>query len=299
MNATTAIEPGLHYSVPDETYRQWPAVSQTELKDSLRSPALCKWNQDHPAEPTEAMALGSAVHAAILEPERFARDYAVAPACDRRTKAGKETWAAFVADNADKHILKADKYDLCHALRRAVEMHDAAAALLACGNPEVSALWVDPVTGLDCKARLDWLADGAAGTIVDIKTCEDASPGGFARQAWRYGYHIQADYYLYGFTLIGLAADPETGRNPAFIIIAIEKRPPHLIGVYRMGDDSLNLGHDLAEQALATYKRCVVTGEWPGYSDQIEPLDVPTWAFNRKEDDNGRPAEVEIDTEGF
>ena len=44
-------------------------------------------------EQTPSLLLGSVVHCLFLEPEKFGAEYAVAPAVDRRTKVGKETFA--------------------------------------------------------------------------------------------------------------------------------------------------------------------------------------------------------------
>jgi hypothetical protein len=47
-----------------------------------------------PVQPTDAMKQGSLVDCLITEPQNFDRKYVVAPKVDRRTKAGKEAWAA-------------------------------------------------------------------------------------------------------------------------------------------------------------------------------------------------------------
>ena len=51
-------------------------------------------------EPTSAMTFGNAVHAAVLEHDRFMKEYSVAPKCNRTTKAGKELWAAALELNS-------------------------------------------------------------------------------------------------------------------------------------------------------------------------------------------------------
>lgn len=48
-----------------------------------------------------AMILGSLVHAMLLEPETVDSKFVVAPVCDKRTKAGKETWDNFKASLAE------------------------------------------------------------------------------------------------------------------------------------------------------------------------------------------------------
>src|SRR5690606_26886762 len=86
-------EPGLYPDVPADVYHRWPAASQTVLKIMRdRSPAHARQYMLTPPEPTPAMVLGAAIHAAILQPDVFARQYVRAPELDRRTRAGREAW---------------------------------------------------------------------------------------------------------------------------------------------------------------------------------------------------------------
>lgn len=61
-----------------------------------RSPAYYRYVKENPKEQTLAMLLGSVFHKLVPEPETFTAEYAVCPAVDRRTKAGKEVYQAFV-----------------------------------------------------------------------------------------------------------------------------------------------------------------------------------------------------------
>ena len=72
-------------------YHARPGVSKTKLWCLLNdTPAKFKWLQEHPEPPTAVMQFGSALHKYVLEPDGFADESAIAPQCDRRTKAGKE-----------------------------------------------------------------------------------------------------------------------------------------------------------------------------------------------------------------
>lgn len=77
-------------------YHAHPAISKSHLDLIARSP-LHYWARyidpnRVPTEPTDAMRLGTAVHTLTLEADQFEARYAVAPAVDRRYKAGKEAW---------------------------------------------------------------------------------------------------------------------------------------------------------------------------------------------------------------
>ena len=93
-------------SIPNEEYHARPGVSASMLKSMAsgwRSFEAEYITKTAPRKESAAMALGTAVHAALLEPEAFADEYAVIPeeCSDRRTKAYKE-WAA---NNGDRKTL--------------------------------------------------------------------------------------------------------------------------------------------------------------------------------------------------
>lgn len=54
-------------------------LSPSKIKDSLTSMKMYKWRIDHPMRETAAMELGTLLHMAILEPERFAKTYVKKP----------------------------------------------------------------------------------------------------------------------------------------------------------------------------------------------------------------------------
>ena len=89
-------------------YEDIDAVNKSTLWEMRKSP-LHYWHLTHdtPREDTKAMQLGRAVHAAILTPTAYKRDFAVTPDIDRRTKAGKEAYEAFCAEAEGKEILPA------------------------------------------------------------------------------------------------------------------------------------------------------------------------------------------------
>jgi len=276
MSAPTP-EPGVYHDVPYDEYAAWGAVNQSLLKQFRRSPAHARWWMTHQPEPTAAMIFGTAVHAAVLEPDRFASEYAMAPQVDRRTKAGREEWAAFLADLGDGTVLTAAEYGQCAAMREAVLRHPKAAALLAGdGRSEVSILWQHP-DGPRGKARLDRFTRFQGWpTVVDLKTTRDAQPWAFAKQAHQLGYHVQAAY-----TLEGLRYLSDVPRR--FFSVAVEKAPPYGVRVYEFDEQALEQGEREWRRYLAAHMRATEADEWPGYPDAIEPLVLPGYAIDVEE----------------
>lgn len=261
---------GLHPALSNADYRALDAVGKSDLDLIARSPAHWK----HAVrEETPALRIGSAVHCAVLEPARFAADYVTAPACDRRTKAGKEALAEFEAANAGKTVLSAEDAQLCTLLALSAQAHPRAASLLRYGQPEVSALWTDAEFGVRCRARIDWLT--AHGWVLDLKTTQDASRAAFARSCASYRYHVQAAWYLDGY----LAASGELPLG--FVFLAIEKAPPYAVALYELDAEAVEWGRRLARRDLARYAAARELDCWTAYPPEVQSLSLPRWALNQ------------------
>ena len=226
----------------------------------------------HEEKSSKALEIGSAVHMAVLEPELFAETYAIYPELDRRTKAGKEAFEAFITENTNKAFLSASDFQQCLALAESVKSHEKASKLLESGKAEQTITWDDLETGAPCKARPDFVTERMGSTfIVDLKTTEDASPRAFSRSAYKYRYHVQAAFYLDGY-------EQAHGVTPeAFIFVAVEKTPPYLVACYVYGPEELNLARATYRANLETYLECLNSQSWPGYPALIHPLELPNY----------------------
>ena len=256
-------------------YHAHPAVSKSHLDLIARSP-LHYWaryldpNRVAP-EASPQMRLGTALHTHVLELSRWDEEIAVAPAMDRRTKAGKEAWQAFQDDTAGKTVISSDDADQVLAMGRAVMRHPAAAMLLGLpGKAETTHMWTDAATGLECKCRPDWLTDDGS-IVADLKTTKDASPRGFKQSVANFRYHVQAAWYLHGL-------EQATGKRPdQFIFICVESTAPYACAVYAADAEMIERGHDQAMRDLARLTECKAADSWPSYSEQIETLSLPGW----------------------
>lgn len=278
--------------VDNAAYHAHPAVSKSHLDEINRSP-LHYWarfldpNRIVPP-PTPAMVIGTALHTHVLEMTEWDKQFVIAPdGIDRRTKAGKEEWAAFEAEANGKTVLKREDGELIAAMGRAIYGHPAAAMLLAMsGKAETSHFWTDEKTGLECKCRPDWLFDDCS-VIVDLKTTEDASPMGFRKSIGQYAYHKQAAWYLHGL-------EQATGVCPTqFVFIAVEKKPPYAVGVYAADAEMIKAGWEVAERNLERIAECRVAGRWPGYSEEIEPISLPPWMRPRNPGDTSHIQDIQ------
>jgi hypothetical protein len=230
-------------------------------------------------EPTKALLIGSAVHSAVLEPDDFARRYMILPELNLRTNAGKEKLEE-LSNHAKANkltIISKDDYDLCQRMKDTVWKNRVASVLLESGQAETRIDFTHPENHVLCKAKPDWISEN--GWIVDLKTTEDASPAGFAKSVWNYRYHVQAAFYYDAFK----AAYGEAPKG--FVFIAVEKSAPYLTATYWITPslELFDLGRRTYMHDLEVYRQCLMRDEWPGYSEEIQPLTIPGWAIRQSQ----------------
>ena len=100
----------------EQEYRSHPAVSRSELWRIHESPQKFKHFKENPEDPTPALLFGQVFHKLALEPDTFDLEFAVMPEVDRRTKEGKQRWADFVEQAADKTVIPAEMYEQAQAM---------------------------------------------------------------------------------------------------------------------------------------------------------------------------------------
>jgi hypothetical protein len=259
-----------------DTYFSHPGINKSKLDSIAKSPLhyWSRWIDPNfmPPAPTAAMEFGTALHTAILEPERFQAEYAQAPEINRTTKAGKEAWA--LAAEGGQQLLRSDDWWAVQHMQRAIMEHPMARKILSArGASEQSIFAVCPHTGLDLKCRVDFLT--TSGWLIDLKSTQDASMTGFQRSVANFRYHVQAAHYLNVYRL----ATGETPRGFAFI--AIEKTAPYAVQVFEASPNLIQAGSLEAmrnlralEFALTTYPANI---PWPSYSTEMIQLEPPAW----------------------
>ncbi|MFC9753011.1 PD-(D/E)XK nuclease-like domain-containing protein [Streptomyces sp. NPDC056921] len=280
--AGLGIEPGIYPDLPMEAYHgDRGSLSSSGARKLLppSCPALFRYEQDHPQPPKKTFDIGNAAHRLVLGdgPELVAVE-----APDWRTKDARAERNAVRA--AGGVPLLADEYDQVQAMADAIRRHPVASALFApdSGQPEQSLFWRDQQTGVMRRARFDWLPDPRNGRLIipDYKTCRSADPVALARAIDEYGYHQQADWYRAGARAAGLGDE-----HTAFVFVCQEKTAPYLVTVVELDATALRIGAAKNRRAIESYARCMESGYWPGYSDDIEYLSLPPYAERRDEEE--------------
>jgi exodeoxyribonuclease VIII len=271
------LAPEIRLHMPADRYHASPGLSISKLRRLARSPQHFKAEA---GEQTSPMRLGTAAHCAVLEPERFERDYAV---WDRRTDGGRAAprngkwWEAFCDKHAGQTIITIDEYTHAIAMQTAVRSDPVAHRYLASGAAEVSMRWY--MHGRLCRGRPDWLTliDGEP-HLVGLKTARDCRLMPFSSQAARLGYHCSWSWYEAGYAAI-------RGMAPRMKEIVVESAAPYSVVVYDIPEDVILQGRDEYERLLEQLDVCERTGEWPGPGGGMEQtLSLPSWAYQTTDD---------------
>lgn len=203
---------------------------------------------------SSAMDLGTVAHAAILEPHIIGDTVIEIPqdVLSNGAKRGK-AWTVYRDNHIDSILLKSDEIATVQAIFDSVYSNATAAKLLRSDGPcELSILLDDP---FQRRCRIDKLVPAGGGFIVDIKTCRDASPGGFDKAVRDYGYHIQAAFYQE-------IAAVEFNQDFTPVFIAVASTFPHQCGVYTLSDEYLTEGCRAIDIATDAIWECTERGDW-------------------------------------
>ena len=249
------MKTGIHNILFDQ-YLALDRVSNSYLNRLSRVPAMAKIK----TEATPAMTFGTAFHSFILEPDKFSNQVAVCPKCDKRTKVGKELCAEFTAESKGKVVIGIDEFETIQSMRESISRHPAASRLLSEGMAEQSVLFTDDETGIECKARPDWIT--ADNVVVDLKTTRDASEYDFLRSICQFRYFQQAAMYL---DALNIVSDMEYTE---FVFIAIETVIPFRVEVYSLDTEFLDFGWHEYHRLLRLEKKYRGLDFYPNYLNE-------------------------------
>ena len=304
----TAQGTEIRFGQPDAAYRGASGISQSELKEVLRSPAhwAARYGPDaSPTFPSIAMIIGIALHCKLLEPELFDSQFVDRSSLDKELNVAElkvaldeegieykksskkpELEALLYPDGKpiDKRTsLSGDDFAIVQGMAEATRAHPVAGNWFDPGRKNFRrgnelSMYVEASAdtyGLPIKGRLDRLEKTENGwMILDLKTTDDASPSTFQKKAYSMGYHIQAAFYT---DLVKTVLDADSVE---FIFCAMERRRPHGIALYKASEDMIEIGRTQYKKALKELSFCKSKDLFPGYDSNIIDLSLPGWANN-------------------
>jgi hypothetical protein len=276
------------YDIPEDEYHQDPvpqgSLSYSGAKKLLAEggPALFRYERDHPPEPSKEMEAGTAAHKLVLGVGQELHEVKA-----DNWRGGKAQDEAADARKAGRLPLLTKELAVVTAMAAELRNHERAAQLLdpARGRPEMSAFWIDPDFKLWWRCRFDLMPEphpARRPIIADYKTCKSAAPRDFARAMADFRYYMQADRYCAGYAAV---FDGRIGYYPGYALVCQERTPPYRVAVYEPHPDALRKGREDSQRAMEIYHDCLEAEAdgrahaWPGYSPEIELLDLPYWAY--------------------
>lgn len=252
--------------VNEKLYRSSNGVSQSDLK-LIKSKSLYHFRYAKTAnKETEALILGRAIHKAIFEWEDFKNEYMERPKdFNLNRKADKEQMKQW--QDKGMTVLKRDEMTKIGRMRRSLKRRPKIFELIS-GCLFERSTWARCELDRLLKIRTDGYKP-KTNTIVDYKTTMDASPGVFMRDIFKYGYHVQAAFYIDVIEL-------RTGETPSFKIIAQEKSYPYEACVFELSPKSIAIGRKTYQEQLERLENALKTNLWPSYLEHnvVKP---PRW----------------------
>ena len=310
-----------------DTYRGLPGVNWSTLKHALRSQAHLAAALTGTLDDPDTLSRRAlrAMHAAVLEPHQYERQYAVWAG----RRAGKEYEAAAGAAGAPEYLTVAEDAH-ARAVAAAVHGHPAAGLLLRAPGVvcELTVTWSEEGHGhvIACKGRLDAFAprgcvalwgDGLP-VVVDLKAVPAVGSGArLASEIARRDYAAQLAHYAAGVRAVW-EARPGAGPWPGcrLVIIAYETRPIADVAVVDLGVLGVREGSDGEAAYFGACRRAEALAAaapvlqaialdgaeqgaraWPGQAPEIVEVGVPGWAYG-DEDPNDEIADDSGEEEG-
>ena len=272
------LKPGLHLDVPAAEYHsdpcETPSLSSSIAKVMLEQTPAHAWLKHPRLNPRftpshdEKFDLGSVVHELMLG---RGGGIEIIDGADYRTKDARQ--------RRDDARLAGLTPILSHQYHEAQQISEAATKALkeihgcesffhAGAKSEAVIVWQD-IGGPLCRAMLDrW----SVPDVYDVKTtAAGLSDAAIARTIVNFGYDISAAFYLRGLTKL----DP---NETHFLWVFVEIEPPYEVRVVKCDATTLAMGDRKAATAIEKWRRCMESGQWPGYLRKIGRVDYPSWA---------------------
>ena len=226
----------------NDIYHSHDSISASGLKTIHKKSVYHLINQKF--KETPAMALGTAVHQAILEPHDFHDIYHVIEKSDKRTKAGKEEYQKQIDLANGKIIIEDDIHEIIKSIVGDFRQNDLAQKYC---KGEIELSHYTQYEGIDVRVRPD-VINHISDFITDVKTCQDNSPQAFKRDVYNWGYHLQAAFYM-----------DMCGINN-FRFIACTTKYPYTVEVYTLDEKDIEFGRMAYKNAFKQWKKYLETG---------------------------------------
>lgn len=277
------ITEGIHTDISITDYHaDRDYLSATSIKEAKISLRQFDWHRRGLMPPSDGKHLdyGNAFELALLDPEGFKREVAIAQTeywiakamesnpdykVPKNSGIYKGHRDKFIQDNESKLYQIDDvgpqSYEYIEKMLESCKMDAVISKLIEGTEYQLSLFWTDEESGLKLKTRPD-ICKRKKNSVVNLKTTLDGSPKAFVRDMIKYNYPLQACMEIKGSLATGLM---DTVDN--YFWLVVEKVPPFNATIYSFTESDIastmnELKYYLNKIAQAQEKRF-----YPGYSD--------------------------------
>lgn len=302
--------------VPDEL-KIYPRLSVSGLMEFHESPAHYESTYIlKEKEETRAMIQGTALHCAVLEPDRFHERFVsqileyppgtIITAEDAKahlkdlglkfpgTKQQlierlKEANPAIRSkDDIDaeiygnRQVLKHDEMVACERIVGRIKADHIYSYLLKDGEPEKLGWYFEETTETVITFKADYFKAlekeimNAQAIVVDVKKVQSVNPRKFEATIWDRNMYIQAALYSDIIHEI-------TGLPTMFLWLAVNASPPYEVAAYVADYGLVEAGRSAYKHDLREWRKCREKGVWPTKHNGLETVSLPAWAWGQIE----------------
>lgn len=310
------MKSGIYLGLDENTYHNDDAISSHGLNAIARSPlhfwSLYKNPDRFKPKETPAYKTGTAIHRAVLEPDKFTNEYVQQPEVtdykgvldklDDYKAAAKDLGVAVSGTKAELKArikqaviasgsviggfwdeieaqvvgnripLNKSEFQACRAISSRIHKHKIGSALFSDGDAESSIFWTDQETGVDCRGRIDWLKHDSMENRWIITDIKSTTNAS--------PLSFQRDVFKYGYHIQSAFywdALLQLDMQPSSFVFAVwEKKQPYASAFYYLTPELLELGRKEYKRLIRIYAECLNKNSWPGYED-IQPISIPDW----------------------
>lgn len=264
---------------PEGTYVDYfnsRPLSASAIKLYMKSPELFAWNRfdsDFVRSETAAATEGTDLHCAVLEPSKYAQTYNWFDG-NRRTKAGKEEYAAMVESGME--IRKREEIKRTLDLRRRIMANPSARALLEAAPyrerdltyqhaDEPKLRLVAKIDAFGVKTGIETQSFG-----VDIKSVRSADPGEVSRASAFGRWDIQEAVYRQAIEANGY------GRVGRFYFLVVEREAPFRVRVLELGREERIRGLRAVDYSATCIVNRYKAWDWESVGES-RVIEYPSW----------------------
>jgi hypothetical protein len=238
------------------------------MKEFEKSPAHYKASL---TAPHEREVIGTGTHMAVLEPSRFDASLERVP-----NRLGGNGTKAREMEAAGRFVVTEKEYTQIRRQADAILNDNDCRQILTGGLAEVSLFWRDAETGVNLRARADYIRP-KDGVIVDLKYFNTvADLDAIRKQVARMAYHRQSRLYLDAMEAVyGV-------KSTAFVHIFVSDDEPFTARPIVLGDASLDKAKSEITELLKRFGSCLNTDQWPVFErpdSGLTVVELPDYCF--------------------